>query len=209
MANGTYGPLMSASQTSTWDVEVTSQIDRGDGRLWAPYWHINTGSFTDAYSFTGSVYALVNNGSTGDRAVIEMKTGGLSGFDYYILANSAGVTGANGRSIEPDASSSISSEHPIYLRPPSIATYRFTSPTISLADLSGGAKECSTVSPGYSDGTGHIICDLNGDVAYDLTSDDDLHPDSASSPATTTPPETAPKTPGTTSRTAPTTVSEW
>ncbi|MCK6517921.1 hypothetical protein L6R46_23030, partial [Myxococcota bacterium] len=184
-ANGTYILLMTSNQTSTWDVEVTGQIDSGYGRLWSYYWHMNTGSFTDAYSFTGSVYALVYNGSTGDSAVIEMKTDGLSGFDYYILANSVGITDANGRSIEPDSSSSLTYEHPIYLRPPSVATYSFTSPAISLAEFSGGAEECSTVSPGYSsgefkftsstDGTGHIICDLNGDGDFDLTSDDDLH----------------------------------
>jgi hypothetical protein len=184
-ANGTYILLMTSNQTSTWDVEVTGQIDSGYGRLWSYYWHINTGSFTDAYSFTGSVYALVYSGSTGDSAVIEMKTDGLSGFDYYILANSVGVTGANGRSVEADSSSSLTYGAPDL---PAAPLRRNLQLHLS-GDLARGVQRrrggvldglpglqlTASLFTSSTDGTGHIICDLNGDGDYDLTSDDDLH----------------------------------
>ncbi|MBK9647809.1 MAG: hypothetical protein IPO67_22085 [Deltaproteobacteria bacterium] len=179
-ANGTYTITLGNQGSSTWDLAVTGQIDPGYGRLWAYSWTFSTGDYVDSRSFNGSVYALVESGS--DSAVIEMKTNGLSGFAWTLAANSVGVTGANGRSTY---TGTLTPEFPIYVNPPSLATYSFTAPTVSSPKFTSGEEECDYLAPGYttgefvvtsgSDGTGHIICDLNGDGDYDLTSDDDLH----------------------------------
>ena len=179
-ANGTYTITLSSQSTSSWDLTVVGQTDPGYGRLWAYSWNFSTGSYADSASYNGSVYALIESGS--DSAVIEMKTNGLSGFAWTLAANSVGVEGANGRSTY---SGSLTPEFPIYVNPPSLATYSFTAPTVSSPKFTAGEQECDYLAPGYttgefvvtsgSDGTGHIICDLNGDGDYDLTSDDDLH----------------------------------
>lgn len=177
-ANGTYAVVASTDQTGTWSVEVSGQIDPGYGRLWSYNWHLNTGTFAESGSFDGSVYAVVSAGST-DTAVIEMQTDGLSGNVWYLGANSTGVDGANGRST---ASGTFTPAFPVYLNPPTNSTYSFTAPSISAPGFSGEG-ECDAIAPGVTtgeftftsgtDGVGHIICDLNGDGAYDITSDDD------------------------------------
>ena len=179
-ANGTYALTLSKDQSSTWSVEVVNQTDAGYGRLWSYNWHLNTGTFEDTGSFNGSVYAVVSAGST-DTAVIEMQTDGLSGNVWYLGANASGIDGANGRS---SASGTFTPSFPIYLNPPTNSTYSFTAPSISAPGFSGEG-ECDSIAPGVTtgeftftsstDGVGHIICDLNGDGAYDITSDDDLH----------------------------------
>ncbi|MCK6518345.1 thrombospondin type 3 repeat-containing protein, partial [Myxococcota bacterium] len=169
---------------TSWDITVVNQTDSG-GRVWSYAWYFNTGNFQESRSFNGSVYAVVPGGNTTESAVIELLADGLAGNEWAITANSSGVEGANGRSVVVSGSTTVELEYPIYLNPPTNATYSYAAPAVSGAGFFAGAEVCNLVSPGTSTGefefsstitgTGHIICDLNGDGQYDITSDDDLH----------------------------------
>ena len=100
---------MSAAQSSTWDVAVDNQTDSG-GRLWSYAWYFNTGSFSSTYAWDGSVYTVVDGGSSTDTAVVEFVAEGLSGFVWTLLANSDGVTGANGRSVAHTGAETVNYE---------------------------------------------------------------------------------------------------
>ncbi|MCB9764306.1 MAG: hypothetical protein H6739_31325 [Alphaproteobacteria bacterium] len=180
-ANGAYRIDLTSTNSSTWSVNVNNAID-GNGRVYSYDWEVSTGSFADSYSFNGSLYTVVTAGSSSDTAVIELEADGLSGNVYYLRANSSGVQGANGRS---SYSGTVDAEFPIYLNPPSNATYSFTAPVVSSASFSGGDESCDQIAPGCSegqfevtanvDGVVHIVCDLDGDGNYDITTDDDVH----------------------------------
>ncbi|MCK6524154.1 thrombospondin type 3 repeat-containing protein, partial [Myxococcota bacterium] len=183
---GSYELSFSAHQVygTSWDISVSNQTDSG-GRVWSYAWYFNTGNFLDSRSFNGSVYAVVPGGNSTETAVIELLADGLAGNEWALTANSSGVDGANGRSVVVTGSTTVELEYPIYLNPPTNATYSYAAPAVSGAGFYAGAAECNLVSPGESTGeftftstitgTGHIICDLNGDGQYDITSDDDLH----------------------------------
>ena len=114
-----------------------------------------------------------------------MQALGLSGFDWSLAANGVGITGANARSV-PSSGASFTPDFPIYVNPPSIASYVIPTPTVSQAAFVGdGGLLCNQIAPGYSlgafelvtsvDGVAHVVCDLNADGAFDITSDADLH----------------------------------
>ena len=181
-SNGAYRLDLAADLNSAWDISIGGQID-SLGRVHSYSWNGNTGSYAASAGFDGSVYTVVSAGSSTDTAVIEMKIDGLSGYVYYLRANSTGVEGANSRSVR-GTSGTVDAEFPIYLNPPSNATYSFSAPTITSATFSGGTGTCDDIAPGFStgdfeitasvDGTVRIICDLNGDGDFDFTSDDDV-----------------------------------
>ncbi|HNH45481.1 MAG TPA: hypothetical protein PKY30_00485 [Myxococcota bacterium] len=171
-ANGTYTLTLESDQSSTWSVTVVGQTDAGNGRLWSDYWHFDTGTYASSASFNGNVYAYIDLGSAGDT-VIQMQADGLSGFDWYLAANGVGVTGANARSVVTNGNS-FTPDFPIYVNPPSVATYVIPTPTVSAAVFVGdGGLLCNSIAPGYTlgafdfvsgvDGAAHIVCDLNGD----------------------------------------------
>ncbi|MFT4979095.1 MAG: hypothetical protein ACI8S6_005005, partial [Myxococcota bacterium] len=112
-----------------WDITVDGAAS-GFGRIWSYEWQFYTNLFTEAGAFDGSFYSLVPGGSSTDTAVIEMLFEGLSGNRYSIFANSTGVDSGNGRS-QSTTGNTVSSEYPVYINPPEIATYSFTDPTIS------------------------------------------------------------------------------
>lgn len=123
------------------------------------------------------------DGSAGgaDQAVIEMKTSGLAGYDYHIVANTVGLPDANGRSL-PRAlvdTAAVERTIPIYLQPPQNATYTHTTPTVSGVGFTGTACEDG---PGGAFafttnvvGNYHVICDTNLDGVLDPTTNTDTH----------------------------------
>ena len=166
---------------ATWDVAVSGTAS-GYGRLWSASWHFDTGSWASTSAAEGSFYAKVEGG--GQTAVIEMKTDGLSGRNYFIMVNDVGIDGTDGRSIAiADAPGSAPAQYPIYLLPPEDADYAASAPSLTDDGFeSNGAGDC--VSAGVVagtftftsdvDATYHIVCDLNSDGSYDITSDEDL-----------------------------------
>ncbi len=182
-ASGTYNVVADAEQYGQWSVEVVGQTDPGHGRLWSENWHFSTGSYATEAAFNGSVYAYIDLGV--GNTVIEMQALGLSGFDWSLAANGVGIAGANARSV-PSSGASFTPDYPIYVNPPTIASYVIPTPTVSQAAFVGdGGLLCNQIAPGYSlgafelvtsvDGVAHVVCDLNADGSYDTTSDADVH----------------------------------
>ena len=183
--NGAYRLEILSGQGSTdnWDIDVSGTA-AGFGRVWAYEWYFNTNTFASSRSFNGSWYALVPGGTSGEELVVEMLADGLSGHEYTIAANSSGVDGANGRST-PESGNSTTPEHPIYINPPEIASYSFTTPIVGTMDWSGGTEDCDSVAYGVVDGTFeftsnvegvyHIVCDIDADGDFEITNDDDVH----------------------------------
>jgi hypothetical protein len=171
-------------QTEAWDVAVLDPTEPG-GRLFSTLWDLDTDTYTEEGAFNGSFYALVPGGVSDFDGVIEIKFDGLSGRKWQMSANPQGVDG-------PDAGRSVSMLnhgyqplYPIYLNPPAKAAYDVQDPSPTGA-LGFHAEEgiCGGLASGYSTGvftfeadltaTYHIVCDLNGDGVFDLTSNDDL-----------------------------------
>ena len=180
---GAWGLDLSSTQTasSNWDVSVRGAA-AGYGRIWSRSWRFSTGSFEQAASFNGSAYALVTAGA-GYDTVVELQAEGLSGAGYSINANSSGVDGANGRSVSADGDPP--SENRIFLNPPEVSSYSLPVPNVTYGGFGAGASSCSVVAPGVLEGdsffesdvegTAHVLCDLNADGDFDVTSDADLH----------------------------------
>ncbi len=179
-AAGTYTLTLSTSQNADWDVSIAGAVDSG-GRLWSYHWHFNTGTYDESASFEGSIYALIDLGT--DSPVVEMLTDGFSGYAWSIGANSVGLDGAGARSA---VSGTFTAEYPVYVNPPSVASYSIPTPSVSAAAFAAGGSEiCEAIAPGYTtgsfefesgaNGTGHIVCDIDGDGEFNLASDDDVH----------------------------------
>lgn len=170
-----------------WDVTVTGTLP-GFGRVWSDSWFIDAFSFDEEYELNGSFYTIVDGGGAGYDGVVELRTEGMAGYIYTLLANNDGVTNANGRSVlQPTESSSpyaLYSDFAIYLNPPEIASYTWLPPDVSGETWAAGATGCDTAAcelvsgeftfESAAEGTYHVVCDLNGDGMYDITSDDDL-----------------------------------
>ena len=174
-------PDTTQSASSGWDITVDNQIDAG-GRLWSYDWVINNYSNNQAKSLAASFYVVVDGGD-GEEAVIEVALDGLSGYNAYITGSGDGAEGANGRSTT--SSPAIPEDFRVYLNPPSEADFTNAAAGVSGASFSTGSEACNEVAPDYStgefaftadyDGTGHIVCDIDGDGTFDPSSDDDLH----------------------------------
>ena len=113
----------------TWDVTVNNPADDG-GRVHSYAWRLNSGSFSEVDAFDGSVYIVVDGGN-GNTPVVEMDFNGFAGFSYSIRGNRSGVAGLHGRSLDGQDSADELIEFPIYLNPPSNATYSTESPSVS------------------------------------------------------------------------------
>ncbi|MDF1565926.1 MAG: thrombospondin type 3 repeat-containing protein [Deltaproteobacteria bacterium] len=172
-----------------WDVAVR---DSGTGalhlgRLWSTVWQLNAGGFSPSEAANYSVFALVPAGSASDTLVYELRLDGMAGYIYMIVANRAGVLGNGlhpGVSV-PQLGYTLPAEYPIYLNPPAIASHTSVTPVLTAESFASTGALCDLVTPGIHDalfgfeanvtGTYHLICDLNDDGVFDLSSLADLH----------------------------------
>ena len=184
--NGAYQIDLIYPQENDWDITVMYATQPG-GRLFSYLWDLDTGTWGEEGGFDGSFYALVPGGSVNHDSVIEIKFEGLSGRKWQMSANATGVDGADaGRSVDM-TNQDYQPEYPIYLNAPAKSVYSVAEPTAT-GELSFTANEniCGGLASGYPESTGlftfeanleatyHIVCDLNGDGNFDLTSNDDL-----------------------------------
>ncbi|MBL4633924.1 MAG: hypothetical protein JKY56_08630, partial [Kofleriaceae bacterium] len=191
---GAYGVFILTGQVPgiDWDVSVPSQTD-GGGRLFSYDWRFNAGAFSSDRATSASFYAVLPGGQPGTNAVIELKLDGLAGYVYNINANRVGVYGPDGGRSVSMYGHTVIPEFPIYLLPPTIASYNRATPNVFGLDYIGGVGEdvngdpiapCNQVVPGESfgrfqfytdvEGTYHLQCDLNGDGVFDSSSDSDF-----------------------------------
>jgi hypothetical protein len=183
---GAYEIELIYPQENDWDISVLGSTQPG-GRLFSYMWDLDTGTWGQEGGFDGSFYALVPGGSASNDGVIEIKFEGLSGRKWQMSANSTGVDGPDaGRSVEM-TNQTYQPEYPIYVNPPAKSVYDVAEPSAT-GVLSFNANEniCGGLASGYPDSNGiftfeadleasyHIVCDLNGDGVFDLTSNDDL-----------------------------------
>lgn len=189
---GAYRLVLGTAQLpgDTWDVTVVGQGASG-GRLWSTNWIFDAGSYAATAGNNGSFYAVVNGGAGTHRPVIELALRGLAGYVYDVNANRVGVDGAlRGRSV-PVSGNSVTPEFPIYLQPPTLATYTRDEAAVFGLSAVGGASTgvdgqplspCSMLAPGQSEisflftattaGTYQLRCDLDGDGLAAGDSDD-------------------------------------
>lgn len=179
--NGAYRVVVAQQQNrgAVWDVAVRNPVAPG-GRLHSYNWTFDAGSFAANAATNGSFYAIVDGGTSQYRPVIELKLDGLAGYVYDINANRRGVDGVNaGRSVSM-FTTSATPEFPIYLSPPTIATYTNANADVfgfayvggTSVDVHGNAMTpCQQIAPGASEGlfqftsvvagSYHLQCDLN------------------------------------------------
>jgi hypothetical protein len=184
--NGAYEIQLVYPQDNDWDISVLRPTELG-GRLFSYLWDLDTGTWGEEGGFDGSFYALVPGGSPDHNGVVEIKFEGLSGRKWQMTANATGVDGPDaGRSVEM-TNQSYQPLYPIYINPPAKSAYDVLTPSAT-GELSFQANEniCGGLASGYPDSTGtfsfetdleasyHIVCDLNADGVFDLTSNDDL-----------------------------------
>ncbi len=176
------------SQEGDWDISVLNPVEEG-GRIFSYDWVLDTDTYGQEGSFEGSFYALVPGGSPDHDGVIEIKFSGLSGRRWQMSANATGVSGLDaGRSVPITQDLSYEPLYPIYLQPPTNSVYSVLTPSAT-GELSMTAHNTEGIcgdqlASGYSTGTFsfetdieatyHIVCDLNGDSVFDLTSNEDL-----------------------------------
>jgi hypothetical protein len=182
--------LSNQSTGVAWDLSVQNQSTAG-GRVYSYDWQFNAGSFASTAASDGSFYAVVPVGAGDQTAVIELKLSGLAGFIYQINANRIGVNGSGGLSV-PISGRTVTPEFPIYLQPPTLATYSSINPTLSAASFRGGAAmsvlntpmSCDQFVSGSSTGTFsfvtdtlgtyNVICDIDGDGEFSRSSARDV-----------------------------------
>jgi hypothetical protein len=185
-AEGAYRIELAYPQENDWDISVQNPTAPG-GRLFSYIWDLDTGTWGEEGGFNGSFYALVPGGSVDHDGVIEIKFEGLSGRKWQMSANATGVDGPDaGRSVQM-TNQSYQADYPIYLNPPAKSVYDVADPSAT-GELTFTANEniCGGLASGFEESTGtftfeadleasyHIVCDLNGDGVFDLTSNDDL-----------------------------------
>jgi hypothetical protein len=158
------------------------------GRIWSRRWRIDADGFASTNATDGSFYAVVPGGAPGDEGVVELKAAGLAGFKYNLIANSDGVRGGNGRSKYNNLENVAVSEYALYLAPPdpAVVNYVVNPPSLSAASITPEGV-CGEVAPGLPgaeglveftsnvNGVAHLVCDLDDNGVFDLTSDDDYH----------------------------------
>jgi len=169
-----------------WDFTVYIGGEAELGRVWSYDWYFEASTFTEFSAMSGNFYAVVDGGGPGRDGVVEFLTDGLAGRHFDIYANASGIPDGNGRSLfEADVKAAIPADYRIHLNPPDTANYNPLEPAITAEDFTAGTLDCDTVASGVVfgtfsfesnvDGSYHIVCDLNGDGVFDITSDDDLH----------------------------------
>jgi hypothetical protein len=171
-----------------WKVTVDDGGGPIDGRVWSTRWRVDAGGYGPLDATDGSFYAVVEGGTPADRPVVEIKADGLAGFEYTLRASEEGILGGQGRSRYDTALWIAPSQHPIYLRPPdpAVVSYTWVPPVFSGSALTPDGL-CNGVAPGLEgagatvsydsnvEGIVHLVCDLDLDGVFDLTSDDDFH----------------------------------
>jgi len=182
IGNGAYRVTMGSNQgNNSWDVEVTNQTVVG-GRLYATQWNFDTNSFNSSASMNASFYALTPGGAPNSDAIMQVRFDGLSGYVYSIGMNADGIAGANSRST-PEAGNTFTPLYKLYVNPPSVSLGGALVPTLSNFQFAP-ANACSAAASGGddgifsfssdADGKYKIICDLNKDGIFDISSNDDL-----------------------------------
>ena len=175
-----------------WDVEVVDQTDDG-GRLHSFDWMFDAGSYAESRATRASFYAVIPGGVTGETAVIELQLDGLAGYVYNINANRVGVDGADGGRSVPMFGHTVTPEFPMYLQPPTVASYASATPRAYGLDYIGGVSTsiegepvtpCDQVVPGESfgrfqfetnvEGSYHLECDIDRDGLFESTNGDDF-----------------------------------
>ena len=183
---GAYQIELVYPQENDWDISVVGSTQPG-GRLFSYLWDLDTGTWGQEGGFDGSFYALVPGGSPTNDGVIEIKFEGLSGRKWQMSSNSTGVDGPDaGRSVTM-TNQTYQPEYPIYLNPPAKSVYDVAEPSATgVLSFQANDNICGGLASGYADSNGtftfeadleasyHIVCDLNGDGVFDLTSNDDL-----------------------------------
>ena len=191
---GAFGVYVNQGQVVSirWDVEVVGATAPG-GRLHAYDWRFDAGAFSSDRATYASFYAVVPGGGGADTAVIELQLDGLAGYVYDINANRVGVDGPDGGRSVPMFGHTVTPEFPIYLQPPTNASYTSIAPIAYGLDFVGGVSvdvhgspitPCQQIVPGQSfgrfqfntnvEGTFHLECDLDGDGLFESTGDDDF-----------------------------------
>lgn len=171
-----------------WEISVEVGGSTIDGRVWSKRWRIDASGVAEPFSANGSLYAVVEGGSAGSSGVVELKADGLSGTRYSIIANQDGIVDGQGRSQDDSSLWTAIGEYPIYLRQPdpAVVSYLWDTPVITLPTIVPEGT-CGAVAPGVEgagaevafdsniDGILHLVCDLDGDGVFDITSDSDFH----------------------------------
>jgi len=171
-----------------WEITVQSGGVPIDGRVWSSRWRIDAGGYAVETATDGSFYAVVEGGTALDQPVVEIKADGLAGFSYSLRASEEGIVGGDGRSRYGTALWLAPSQYAIYLRPPdpAVVSYTWIQPVLTNAAWLPEAT-CNGVAPGLEgggatlsfdsnvEGLVHLVCDIDGDGVFDLTSDGDMH----------------------------------
>ncbi|MGH1347048.1 MAG: hypothetical protein ACRBN8_36115 [Nannocystales bacterium] len=194
LGGGAYRLVVHSDQDvgTPWDVRVLAQTD-ALGRLHSYDWRFNAGAFSEERATSSSFYAVVPGGGVDEESVIELNLEGLAGYVYNINANRVGVEGPNGGRSVPQAGNSTLAEFPIYLNPPSNASYSASSPLVNGLEFVGGTSldwegnsmdPCDLVVPGGStgrfqftstaQGSYHLMCDLDQNGVFDPVGGADL-----------------------------------
>ena len=171
-------PDGSIDPIDAWDVNVLGAA-AGQGRVWSRKWRFDADSFTEIDALDGAFFVRVPGGSAGLDGVVEFAVLGLAGNDYDVIANAEGTTNGDltggGRSrslgvwdLEP--------EYAIYLNPPEASSYAYLFP----GDVTASTEamlDCGQVMPGTPsltlsfdadvEGRWHLVCDADGDGAFD------------------------------------------
>lgn len=193
-SNGAYQLVLNNDQVvdTPWDLTVLAQTDTL-GRLHSYDWRFNAGAFSEDRATSASFYAVVPGGGLDEQSVIELKLEGLAGYVYNINANQVGVEGPNGGRSVPQAGNATSEGFAIYLNPPTNASYSASSPLVNGLEFVGGTSldadgnpmdPCDQVVPGgstgrfqftsTSQGSYHLMCDLDQDGTFDPVGGEDL-----------------------------------
>lgn len=181
-STGTYQLDLHYTQNDTWDVTVSNAADEG-GRLSSDCWDFDTDVWDEDSALSNSFYALVPSADGERGAVIELDTYGLAGREWRIAANAAGVTGRDaGRSVS-QYRQKYDPQYRLYLQPPSIATYTTATPHGDAFSVTHDESSCDGVAPGFaaasftfesdSGGSWHIVCDIDGNGEFDLSTNID------------------------------------
>jgi len=192
--NGAYRFVVNDDQSvnTGWELTVLGQTDPL-GRLHSYNWRFNAGAFSEDRATSASFYAVVPGGGLDEQSVIELKLEGLAGYVYDINANRVGVDGPSGGRSVPQAGNATHEEFAIYLNPPTNASYSASSPLVNGLEFVGGTsldwqgnpiEPCEQIVPGgstglfqftsTSQGSYHLMCDLNQDGAFDPVGGTDL-----------------------------------
>ncbi len=171
-----------------WDLTVYRSGAPQPGRVWADLWFFNAGSFWQSAATNASFYGLVPGGQSGDFGVIELDLEGMAGYIYQVRGNRSGADNngiSPGLSVPQGVGYNVWPEFRIYLNVPEVANYAISTPTVGGFGYSGGPTGCDVVVSGQTTGdftfttdvvgTYHVVCDLNGDGLFDITSTADLH----------------------------------